>query len=75
MTPRHHRMTVNPTGPDNTHFCSCGKAHGLDWDGWAPTRAPDYAGSPERTDGWGSGYVRGDRFWTRVTMSHGREVR
>ena len=30
---------------------------------------------PERTDGVGSGYLRGDQFWTHVTVSHGREVR
>ena len=42
---------------------------------------------PERTQGVGSGYVRGEfiparcghfydrEFWTHVTVSHGREVR
>ena len=51
-------------------------------------RAARRTSRPERTDGVGSGYVRGqfiphpgkgdlyDRgFWTHVTTSHGREVR
>ena len=30
---------------------------------------------PERTQGKGSGYVRGMPFWTHVTTSYGRETR
>ena len=30
---------------------------------------------PERTQGQGSGYVRGMPFWTHVTTSYGRETR
>ena len=33
------------------------------------------AARPERTQGQGSGYVRGMPFWTHVTTSHGRETR
>ena len=33
------------------------------------------ASKPERTQGRGSGYVRGQEFWKHVTVSHGREVR
>ena len=36
---------------------------------------PDRPARPERTLGKGSGYLRGEMFWTRVTVSHGREIR